>query len=74
MADGIEYGLFRLKENREAGRPDLSDRRHAAHHRPERRLQGGTQSNAARLIQSYMLSAECSSSSSTKVDCGRPTS
>ena len=39
MADGIEYGVFQLKEKRQAGGRDLSGRGHAADHRPERRAE-----------------------------------
>ena len=43
MADGIEYGMFQLKESGKPVEIDLSDRRYAAHHRSERHLQERTE-------------------------------
>jgi iron(III) transport system substrate-binding protein len=59
MADGIEYGIFQLKENGQAfdalypkeGTPLIVG--------PNGILKSAPNPNAARLFQSYMLSAEC---------------
>ena len=44
MVDGAGYLVIQRQGGRQAGRGDLSDRGHAARHRPERRVQGGAQS------------------------------
>ena len=59
MADGIEYGIFQLKETGQPVEP-LYGGGLAADRRAERHLQERAQpERGARLFQSYMLSAEC---------------
>ena len=72
MADGGEYNLIQLKESRPAGRDRLSDRRHSADRRAERRLQECAQSERGAVVPVlYASRSNASSSSSTSGACGR---
>ena len=58
MADGNEYNIFQISESRPSGRAGLCDGGIAADHRPQRRLQGCADPNAAKLFQSFCFSRE----------------
>jgi iron(III) transport system substrate-binding protein len=73
MADGIEYGCFQLKETGKPvdviypveGSPLIIG--------PNGILKSAPNPNAARLLQSFMLSAECQQFNVDSAACARPT-
>ena len=74
MADGIEYGVFQLKENRQAGRRDLSGRRLAADHRAERHPQERAQSECrAAVPELHALGGVPAVQRRIRRACARPT-
>ena len=59
MADGNEYNLIQLKEKRRTRRDRLPQRRHSLIIGPSAVMKDAPNPNAARLLQSFMFSAEC---------------
>jgi iron(III) transport system substrate-binding protein len=59
MADGIEYGIFQLKEKSQPVEPVYAREGTPLIIGPNGVLKSAPNPNAARLLQSYMLSAEC---------------
>jgi iron(III) transport system substrate-binding protein len=59
MADGIEYGIFQLKESGQPVEPVYATEGSPLIIGPNGILKSAPNPNAARLLQSFMLSAEC---------------
>jgi iron(III) transport system substrate-binding protein len=59
MADGIEYGIFQLKEKGQPVEPIYAVEGSPLIIGPNGIMKSAPNPNAARLFQSYMLSAEC---------------
>jgi iron(III) transport system substrate-binding protein len=59
MADGIEYGIFQLKEKGQPVEPIYATEGTPLIIGPNGVMKSAPNPNAARLFQSYMLSAEC---------------
>ena len=59
MADGIEYGIFQLKEKSQPVEPVYASEGTPLIIGPNGVMKSAPNPNAARLLQSYMLSAEC---------------
>src|SRR4029078_3025714 len=59
MADGIEYGVFQLKETGKPGDVIYAAEGSPLIIGPNGILKSAPNPNAARLLQSFMLSAEC---------------
>jgi iron(III) transport system substrate-binding protein len=59
MADGIEYGIFQLKESGQPVEPVYATEGSPLIVGPNGILKNAPNPNAARLLQSFMLSAEC---------------
>ena len=59
MADGIEYGIFQLKEDGKPVDPIYAAEGSPLIVGPNGILKGAPNPNAAKLLQSFMLSAEC---------------
>jgi iron(III) transport system substrate-binding protein len=59
MADGIEYGIFQLKEKGQPVEPIYPVEGSPLIIGPNGIMKSAPNPNAARLFQSYMLSAEC---------------
>ncbi len=59
MADGIEYGIFQLKESGQPVEPVYAAEGSPLIVGPNGILKSAPNPNAARLLQSFMLSAEC---------------
>ncbi len=59
MADGIEYGIFQLKEKSQPVEPVYAREGTPLIIGPNGVMKSAPNPNAARLLQSYMLSAEC---------------
>ena len=59
MADGIEYGVFQLKETGKPVEPIYASEGTPLIVGPNGVMKSAPNPNAARLLQSYMLSAEC---------------
>ena len=59
MADGIEYGIFQLKEKGQPVEPIYASEGTPLIVGPNGIMKSAPNPNAARLFQSYMLSAEC---------------
>jgi iron(III) transport system substrate-binding protein len=59
MADGIEYGIFQLKESGQPVEPVYATEGSPLIIGPNGIMKSAPNPNAAKLFQSYMLSAEC---------------
>ena len=59
MADGIEYGIFQLKESGQPVEPVYASEGSPLIIGPNGILKSAPNPNAARLLQNFMLSAEC---------------
>ena len=59
MADGIEYGIFQLKEKGQPVEPIYASEGTPLIIGPNGIMKSAPNPNAARLLQSYMLSGEC---------------
>src|ERR1700750_88534 len=59
MADGIEYGIFQLKESGQPVEPVYATEGSPLIIGPNGIMKTAPNPNAAKLLQSFMLSAEC---------------